>query len=452
MKQRLLSILVLCAALVSLVPAAGAQGGFPPTIFKFESDLAAISMDNLEAGTVSVTLSWHVAHVTDEHWIVLDVYMVNGWVSLAGREAGLPPVGSESIQVEHPLTFNAPTYRLSVVDDTGAALDQRTLVIPFEENAVLPVIESFTAEVDRVDPAALEDGSARVVVAWEISQRLPGTNLVFEQLLSDTTAQNVELPRTSLWIPSTGQGMVAPVPPQDGGPVRLLLRVMDVITAEVYVEQMLTLGVGDAVIDAGTEPAATESSATEPSAPTASPEPTAQPPELAIGDLAVQQECLDFPTDPLRGWVDGLPVLSPDGMYAAQVFNPTGDAKIIITPADGSPQTVIRAPNLSLPIGPGVKWSPGGSRLAFTNFALSAPGGGTIYVMNPDGTGLAEVVTYVGYHDDITWSSDGNQLYFTSGTTQGEGSSTTVIDYKVYAVNVSGGAAQPVADGCGIAR
>lgn len=464
MKTKLIGLLVIGAVLLGMIPAAGAQEGFPPTIFRFASDVTAVTVDELEAGTVQAELAWHVAHVTDEHWVILQYYKMNAWETLADRNAGLPPVGTFETTLEPPLNFGPPTFRLLVVDEAGIALDERALVIPFNTEAlegVAPVVVSFTSTAENVDPAELADGSARVPVAWEVTNRLPQTNLVFEQLLTSDTAQNVELPRGNLWIPSSGEGVVAPVAPPDGAQVQLLLRVMDVISAEVLVEALLTLPVGDApAAEAPAAPAEADAPApgevaeAEAPAATEAPAPTeaGPPPPLVIGDLAVQEDCLEFPTDPLRGWVDGDPRISPEVNYSAQVFNPTGDAKLIITPGDGSPQAVVRAPDPGLPIGPRPRWSPDETRVVFTNISLSAPGGGTIYVVNADGTGLVELVSYLGYYDDVAWSSDGAQLYFTSGVAEGEGSSTRVTGYKVYAVSAAGGTPQPVADGCAVPR
>lgn len=454
MTKRVMGLALIGVLLLAWLPAAQAQDGFLPTIFKFESDVSSVTVSDLEAGTVTATLAWHVAHVTDEHWLVIEGFQLRSWVEIAGKDAGLPPVGTREITLAHPLNFGPPTFRLSVINEAGTVLDQQTLVIDYEPASTPPAVVSFTSSVASVDPAALADGSARVPVAWEVSDRPPMTNIVFEQLLVDNTARNVELPRTELWIPSSGEGVVAPVAPPEGGQVQLLLRVMDIITAEVYTEAMLTLSSGDGTAQPATtaQPPADEQATQAPPATTA-PALTPSPlPPLTIGDLMVQSDCIGGPTNPLRGWVDGDPVLSPTGRYAAQVFNPTGDAKLIFTPADGSAQSIVPAPNLGIPLGPAPKWAPDGSRLAFVNFAISTPGGGTIYVVNPDGSGLTAIAEYIGYYDDLTWSSDGTQLYYTSGAVQGQGSSTQVVDYKVYAVSASGGQSQVVADGCAVAR
>ena len=67
------------------------------------------------------------------------------------------------------------------------------------------MIESFTANTLAVEANALSQGAARVTVAWEVSDRLPASNLVFEQVFADESVASVELPRSNRWIPSTGE-------------------------------------------------------------------------------------------------------------------------------------------------------------------------------------------------------------------------------------------------------
>ncbi len=116
--KRIIFIL-LCAALWIGIPGASAQENRPPTIFRFDSDLTSVTIEQLEAGDLTATLSWHVAHITDEHRLVLRVYQGYEWV-LVNPEGGLlPPVGSQQVKVEHPRNFTPPMFRLSVADRAG---------------------------------------------------------------------------------------------------------------------------------------------------------------------------------------------------------------------------------------------------------------------------------------------------------------------------------------------
>jgi hypothetical protein len=431
--------LLLCLAVLIGIPAANAQENRPPTIFLFESDVTAVTVDQLEAGDVIAKLKWHVAHVTDVHWLILEVYQDYGWVLVNNGDEPLPPVGSLPLQLTTPRNFGPVTYRLSIVDQTGYVLDQRTLVIPFDTAAMSehpPVIDSFSATSPTIDAATMAEGGVHMEVSWEIINRWPLTNLVFDQVLGGDQVQNVELPRDTLWVPSKGTGVVAPVQPPEGNLIDLRLRVIDVITADVYAEKHFTVSIIGTALPP--EPAA------------AAPE-TPEAPAVA-GDLTVLSDCpFGLNSTPMRGWVDGPGIPSPDTMHYAYATNPSGDAKLIIAKSDGSGQAVVEAPEKGLPIGIQPRWSPDSQRIVFANIAISQPGGGTIYVVKADGTDIRRLAAYTGYYDDLAWSADGTLLYYTSGEIAGTGSGMQVTNYRVYEVTTDGlGTPQVVAEGCGL--
>ncbi len=231
-------------ALLLVVSASGvaAQVNHPPTIFNFACDRASITVAEAEAGTSQATLTWHVAHVDDSHKLLLYFYQYNGWVLLAGEQQVLPPVAGIIVNVTHSGTFAPPTYRLVVTNSEGTVLDERTIVIAFEPDAVDPTITSFTTTAQNVSAESLADGSARIQVTWEVANRSAISNLVFDQLLPDGTERNVELPRDTLWIASKGSGVVAPVEPGADQPITLRLRLVNVITAEIFDEVLVAVG------------------------------------------------------------------------------------------------------------------------------------------------------------------------------------------------------------------
>jgi hypothetical protein len=432
-------VVLLCLVVFVGIPAVNAQETRPPTIFLFESDVAAVTVDQLEAGDVIATLKWHVAHVTDAHRLVLEVYQGYGWVLVNNGSEPLPPVGSLPLELTSPGNFTPVTYRLSIVDQSGYVMDQRTLVIPYDTAAISqnpPVIESFSASSPTIDAATMAEGGVRMEVAWEVSNRWPLTNLVFDQVLGSEQTQNVELPRDTLWVPSKGTGVVAPVQPTEGNLIELRLRVVDVISAEVYVEKRFTVS----IIGTALPP--------EPAAPAAD---TPEAPPVA-GDLTVLSDCFfNASNSPLRGWVDGPGIASPDTLHYAYATNPTGDARLIIAQSDGSGLVTVDAPEKGLPIGIQPRWSPDSQRIAFANIAISQPGGGTIYVVNADGTDMRRLASYTGYYDDLAWSTDGTLLYYTSGEIAGTGSGMEVTNYHVYSVTTDGlGTPEVVAEGCGV--
>ncbi len=222
-------IALLCAMLLAIPGlSARAQGAPPPTIIDFRADLPAIALAEAEAGETTTALSWQTVGVAAPYTLALEAWKLDAWVSLVPFGEALPTTGTMEVRVEHPLTFAPPTYRLTIQDARDAILDQQIVLIPYDEGVdAPPAFESVMAPVQSVSPSDLALGTARVPVVWEVTNRPPRTNLVFEQLVEDSLAVPVELPRANLWVPSRGEGVVAPVDPGVGQPVRLRVRLIN---------------------------------------------------------------------------------------------------------------------------------------------------------------------------------------------------------------------------------
>ena len=421
------------AAGAGMVPAQ-AQDRFGPTIFVFDCDVSAVTLEALEAGTLEATLSWHIAHVGEGMRVALHTYQGRAWQEVESPDP-LPPVGSLRVPLTAPMNFGPLTFRLSVIDRGGATLDERILVIPYDPDWLVglqPAIVSFSTPTQSLPAAVLATGQARVEVSWEVRDRPPLTALVFDQVFDDGQTQNIELPRDHLWVPSRGTGVVAPVLPPSGNQVRLRLSLVHVISGEVLAEAQLALPVIGTAI---------------PPTPGPTPEPTPTlPPSLPNpGDLAIQTECPVGQAQSMRGWVDGPGIPSPDGQRLVYSANPLNDARLIIANADGSGQIVVSAPDRTRPLGIRPRWSPDGGRIAFASLSQTPDGGGTIYAIRADGTDLRRVATYSGFYDDLAWSADGTLLYFSSADAK------SPSGYRVYAVRPDGlSTPTAYAEGCGI--
>lgn len=269
MKRTLLVLCTVIAVLLAGTLTLHAQGDrdLPPTIITFASSVESLTLAEVEAGTMTANLSWQIIGVTSAHRVVLDRYTINGWQSLLTDTAEtLPAAGDRDVVVEHPHNFGPPMYRLGVLDSAGRLLDQRIVVIDYElpGDAGDPRIVTFEAGVESLDTTALANGTARLNVSWDVVDRRPDSNLVFEQVFEGGRIESVELPRPNVWIPSTGQGVLAPRLPGTGQPVRLRMRVVNMVD-------------GTTVAEVGLLPIIVASGAAQ-VAPPAAPPPAAQPP------------------------------------------------------------------------------------------------------------------------------------------------------------------------------
>ncbi|MCZ7543101.1 MAG: hypothetical protein M5R40_05965 [Anaerolineae bacterium] len=181
------------------------------------------------------------------HRLELAYAQLNTWVVV---HRALEPVGSVAANVRHPLNFGPPMFRLALYDGRRL-VDQWVLTIPYDGARGAPSIRSFTTTLRQIAHSDLYGGSAasaRAPVAWDVVNRVPHSNLVFEQVLADGRAVPVELPRAQRWVSSSGVGQVAPVPPfapsaPAGEDVHLRLRLVNVITGEIYDQEDLMIPV-----------------------------------------------------------------------------------------------------------------------------------------------------------------------------------------------------------------
>lgn len=240
------------------VSSVAAQAITPPTIVSFTGRVAAqtapdiavsqVAINEAEAGGLSLTLSWRVLDASAaRHRLILETYRIAQWNVITPEddpERAWGFAGQRTLDLQHPLNFGEPTYRLRIVDTDEVTIDERVVVIPFDASlgGNLPNITTFDVIPDGVEGAALLQNTARVEVVWSVSNRLPGSHIVFEQVLDDGSAVDVELPRDNLWVSSFGQGVVAPMlPPLNRQAIQLRLRVININTGEVYAEDITPL-------------------------------------------------------------------------------------------------------------------------------------------------------------------------------------------------------------------
>ena len=244
MRNRVAGVMLLAIVLLASFSVANAQSSpFIPAIVQFQSDLASVSLSDVEAGDATATLTWYIVNVGQGQSLALDYWRQNGWVSVLSEGESLAPVGEREVTLQDPLSFSPPTFRLTLLSGRNI-LDQQYLLIPYAvADAVEPTIESFTTTATGVDADDLSDRSARVEVSWVVANRTPYTTLVFEQVLTEEQVQNIELPRATLYVASEGAGAVAPVTPLTEASVRLRLSVVNVLDGTIHASEELVVPV-----------------------------------------------------------------------------------------------------------------------------------------------------------------------------------------------------------------
>lgn len=223
----------------------------PPAIINFAADVGPVIIDALENREIKTRLTWSVVNLPPEYHITLQIYQLNEWGDVFSDEI-LPASADREIIIEPPLSFAPPTYRLAILNQDDEVSEERILTIPFDQETMSarnPEIEVFSSEVQNISAGDLAAHTARVNVTWRVKNRVPNSNIVFEQLLEDGSMMPVELARPFLWLPSSGTGVLAPgLPQQPEDPVRLRLRLVDMITGSTYDSAEMVLPLSGAVV------------------------------------------------------------------------------------------------------------------------------------------------------------------------------------------------------------
>jgi hypothetical protein len=216
----------------------------PPAILSFQANVPSLRLAEVEAGQADVVLSWTTINLSPEYDLFLDQFVINEWlpVERPAEDAILVANGDITVAVEHPLNFGSPTFRLSIMEE-DVVIDQHFLVIPYEpEHDIDPTIDTFTmVEPNGVTGLSLANGTARLEVAWRVNSRIPGSNLVFEQVFEDAEPINIELPRSNLWVRSSGTGILVPIQPPGRDGLRVRLRIVDTFSDRVYDEMVINV-------------------------------------------------------------------------------------------------------------------------------------------------------------------------------------------------------------------
>lgn len=215
-----------------IFPSAASQ--ITPLIVSFDSDVTAITPDEAESGVFPVTLTWETKNLRPADRLQIEVLVLDQWQVIAS-DTILDAQGSLEHTVPHTLSFDAPTFRLAILDQQSELVAEKVLVIPYIEPDAEPEIVSFTSPQKQLNKALLQKRALHVEVEWQILNRPVDSNVTFTQIFADGQSISIELPREFLWVRSSGMGVVLPTL-SDGKEVRIQLSLVDRVTGELYTQ------------------------------------------------------------------------------------------------------------------------------------------------------------------------------------------------------------------------
>lgn len=212
-------------------------------IVQFTADTRMVDYLASENGAATVNLSWNVVGMTPGERLQLHAQMTGEWVLIGDN---LNSVWNGDVPIPHPRDFGWPAVRLSVVNARNEILLSSYIQFGYHwpEYDDVPRIGSFIVDTSEISTEQLQNESLRIPVHWKIIARQPHFNPVFEQILPDGEVVSVELPRDQIWLPSIGDGVIAPI--QTGESlIKLQMRLIDVFYTErtfsmAYVEIAVT--------------------------------------------------------------------------------------------------------------------------------------------------------------------------------------------------------------------
>ncbi|MBL8160630.1 MAG: hypothetical protein JNJ61_01495, partial [Anaerolineae bacterium] len=216
-------------------------GDVPPpnlSIRSFSTPATEVIRAQLNARTARVPVSWQVDNRPDGSNLVFEQVLEDGSVVNVELPRQNPIVPSSGQGVAAPIApknaaTTSITLRLSVAMlSSGTVLATKEITLPIKDAQVqIPVISVFSTTATDVNRGQLSSKTARVPVAWQVDNRPNNSNLVFEQVLSDNSVVNVELPRSNPFVASSGVGVAAPVLPGGSATsIQLRVRLVDLGT------------------------------------------------------------------------------------------------------------------------------------------------------------------------------------------------------------------------------
>jgi hypothetical protein len=235
--MRIKSGLFIALIFLLAVMAPAVQAGLPQqqtaAITSFTTTAQSSTRTELSLNTARVPVTWEVTNRPANSNLVFEQVFTDGRVQNVELPRNLVIVDSSGVGVVAPVNPGTDEIVIQVrlVDlASNATYAQRQFTLPINDDPVQgPSIESFTSTRTSVSMAELNNG-VLIPVSWQVLNYLPQSNLVFDQVLPNGQAVNVELPRSFLIVPPQGNGIVAPrLPGGDNDALVLRLRSVDLL-------------------------------------------------------------------------------------------------------------------------------------------------------------------------------------------------------------------------------
>jgi hypothetical protein len=204
-----------------------------PTIDSFTVDNNALDYAMVEAGYEEANFSWQASGLRSGDSMEMHAWVNGDWV-LIGED--FEPIKTDSLVIAHPLSFELPRYRLSIVDSAGQRIAENILELHYAEPSRLPFVDYFlTREYTLPPQAILEDEG--VAIHWRVSTRWHRSTIYFEQVFSDGRVIDIAVNNPNEWRRATDSGVLYPEYEGDGIDVVLRLRLVNIDTGETLAEK-----------------------------------------------------------------------------------------------------------------------------------------------------------------------------------------------------------------------
>ena len=169
-----------------------------------------------------------------------------------------------------------------------------------DDDTTLQIV-SLTADVNAVSDTRLRENTQTITLTWEVINRPETVNLAFHQILPGGIPHNIELPRETVWVASSGSGVIMPVHPGDEiTDILLLMRVIETDTGVTLDYRTMYLPIVTETVYAETYPDV--------------PEPAASQSEITQADVAgvtVEQFTYPTPVTPQAALPQYTPTFTP---------------------------------------------------------------------------------------------------------------------------------------------